>query len=109
MARRIKEQTPAPGSEATMRRIVEELRVGKPNYDLYAAGIAAVTRRQLPQLQSTVVGLGALQSVTFKGVGADESDIYLLKFEKGSLEWRIWLSADGSKLLSAGVRPVAAP
>ena len=70
MARRIKDQTPAPGSEATMRRIVEELRAGKPNYDLYAPGIARVTRQQLPQLQATVVGLGALQSITFKGVGA---------------------------------------
>lgn len=109
MARRIKDQTPAPGSEATMRRIVDELRAGNPNYDLYAPGIARVTRQQLPQLQSTIVGLGALQSVTFKGVGADESDIYQLKFEKGSLEWQIWLSADGSELLSAGVRPVAAP
>ena len=109
MAKRIKEQTPAPGSEATMRRIVEELRAGKPNYDFYAPGLAQVTRQQLPQLQSTLVGLGALQSVTFKGVGTDESDIYQLKFEKGSLEWRIWLSADGSKLLSAGVRPVVAP
>ena len=95
MARRIKDQTPAPGSEATMRRIVEELRVGKPNYDLYAPGIARVTRQQLPQLQSTVVALGALQSISFKGVGRDEADIYQLKFEKGSLEWRIWLSADG--------------
>jgi CubicO group peptidase (beta-lactamase class C family) len=109
MARRIKDQTPAPGSEATMRRIVEELRAGKPNYDLYASGIAQVTRQQLPQLQSTVVGLGALQSLVFKGVGPDESDIYLLKFEKGSLEWRIWLSADGSKLLGAAVHPVASP
>jgi CubicO group peptidase (beta-lactamase class C family) len=109
MARRIKDQTPAPGSEATMRRIVDELRAGNPNYDLYAPGIARVTRQQLPQLQSTIVGLGALQSVTFKGVGADESDTYQLKFEKGSLEWHIWLTADGSKLLGAGLRPVAAP
>lgn len=92
-----------------MRRIVEELRVGKPNYDLRAPGIAQVTRQQLPQLQSTVVALGALQSISFKGVGRDEADIYQLEFEKGSLEWRIWLSVDGSKLLSAGVRPVTPP
>lgn len=109
MARRIKDQTPAPGSEATMRRIVDEVRAGKPNYDLYAPGIAKVTQQQLPQIQATVVRLGAVQSITFKGVGADESDIYQIKFENGSLEWRIWLSADGGKLLSAGVRPVAAP
>ena len=33
-----------------------------------------------------VVGLGALQSLVFEGVGPDESDMYQLKFEK--LEWR---------------------
>jgi len=40
MARRIKDQTPAPGSEAMMRRIVDEVRAGKPDYDLYAPGKA---------------------------------------------------------------------
>ena len=109
MAKRIKDQTAAPGSEATLRRIIDELRVGNPNYDLMAAGLARVTRQQLPQLQSLIVSLGALQSIAFKGVGADESDAYQIKFEKGSLEWHIWLSADGSKLLSSGIRRMASP
>ncbi len=74
-----------------------------------APGLARVTRQQLPQLQSLIVSLGALQSIAFKGVGADESDAYQIKFEKGSLEWHIWLSADGSKLLSSGLRRMASP
>ena len=109
-ARRIKDQTPAPGSEATMRRIVEELRAGNPNYDLYAPGLAQVTRQQLPQLQSTVVAprcaaVGHVQGCRCRSrvrcLSAPSS-------RKRSLEWRIWLSADGSKLLSAGARPVMA-
>ena len=88
-----------------VRRIIEELRAGKPNYDLMNAGIANVTRQQLPQLQASMAQLGALQSITFKGVGPGGADIYQCKFENGSVEYRITLAADG-KLESAGVRPL---
>jgi CubicO group peptidase (beta-lactamase class C family) len=102
--RRFKDQTAAPGSEAALRRMIEELRVGKPDYDLLSPGLGNATRQQLPQLQSMIVGLGALQSVNFKGVGPGGADIYQVKFEKGSLEYRIWLGADG-KTESANLRP----
>jgi hypothetical protein len=69
-----------------------------------SSGLADATREQLPQLQSTVTQLGAIQSVTFKGVGPAGPDIYHVKFEKGSLEWRIWLAPDG-KVESANFRP----
>jgi hypothetical protein len=62
------------------------------------------TRWQLPQLQSMIGGLGALQAVVFKGVGPGGADIFQGKFEKGSLEHRIWLGPDG-KTESANVRP----
>jgi len=104
-AKRFKDQTPYPNGEAVLRRIIEELRAGKPNYDLMNTGIANVTRQQLPQLQSSIVQLGALQSVTFKGVGPGGADIYQCKFENGSVEYRITLGADG-KLESAGLRPI---
>jgi len=103
-AKRFKDQTPAPGSEAAVRRLIEETRLGKPNYDLMSPGMAAATRQQLPQLQSSITQLGALQSVSFKGVGPAGPDIYTAKFENGSLEYRIWLAPDG-KIESANVRP----
>jgi CubicO group peptidase (beta-lactamase class C family) len=103
--KRFKDQTAAPGGEAVLRRLIEEIRVGKPNFDLMSSGLANATRQQLPQLQSSIVALGALQSVTFKGVGPGGADIYTCKFENGSIEYRIWLGADG-KLESANVRPI---
>jgi CubicO group peptidase (beta-lactamase class C family) len=103
-AKRFKDQTAAPGSEAALRKMIEDLRLGKPNYDLMSPGLAEATRQQLPQLQSTIVKLGALQSVTFKGVGPGGADIYQVKFEGGALEYRIWLAPDG-KIDSANVRP----
>jgi bla regulator protein blaR1 len=58
--------------------------------------LARRTRRQLKQQQATIEKLGALQSLTFKGVGPAGPNIYQATFEKGSLEWRIWLNLDGS-------------
>jgi hypothetical protein len=103
--KRFKDQTAAPGSEAAIRRMIEELRTGKPNYDLMGAGLANATRQQLPQLQSMVSGLGAVESVSFKGVGPAGADIYQVKFANGSLEYRVSLGSDG-KVEGANVRPV---
>jgi hypothetical protein len=66
--------------------------------------LANATRQKLPQLQSMITGLDALQSVNFKGVGPAGADIYQLKFEKGSLEYRISLGPDGVTR-GAQVRP----
>jgi len=104
-AKRFKDQTAAPGSEAALRRAIEELRTGKPNYDLMSPGLANVTRQQLPQIQSMIGGLGDLQTVTFKGVGPAGADIYQAKFDKGSLEFRIALG-QGGRVETMGLRPV---
>jgi CubicO group peptidase (beta-lactamase class C family) len=93
--RRFKEQKPAAGSEAAVRRMIEGVAAGKPDYDLMSPGLANLTRQQLTGLQSTFAGFGALQSITFKGVGPGGADIYQVKFEKASIDYRIWLTADG--------------
>ncbi|MBZ5620296.1 MAG: DUF3471 domain-containing protein [Acidobacteriia bacterium] len=105
VAQRFKDQKPQPGSEAALRRNIEELRLGEPKYDLMSPELADVTRRQVPQLKAQITRLGALQSVSFKGVGPGGMDIYEVKFENGSTEWRIVLAADG-KIEGVGVRPL---
>jgi hypothetical protein len=94
--RRVKEQVASPGSEAAVRRLIGELRLGKPNYDLMSSGMARETRRQLTQEQAEIVKLGALQSLSFTRVGPAGPNVYQATFEKGALEWRIWLNLDGS-------------
>ncbi|HXB68382.1 MAG TPA: serine hydrolase [Candidatus Acidoferrales bacterium] len=103
-AKRFKDQTAAPGGETALRQMVEDLGLGKPNYDLMSPGLAEATRQQLPQLQSMISKLGAMQSMVFKGVGPGGADIYSVRFEKGALEYRIWLGVDG-KVESANVHP----
>jgi hypothetical protein len=68
-------------------------------------GLASATRQQLPQIQAMITNLGPLQSVTFKGVGPGGADIYEMKFEKGGLDYRIWMSEAG-KVDTAGMRPL---
>jgi CubicO group peptidase (beta-lactamase class C family) len=103
-AKRFKDQTAAPGSEAALRRMIEELQTGNPNYDLMTPGLADATRQQLPQIMKALSGFGALQSLTFKGVGPGGADIYLVKFASGALEYRIWLAPDG-KIENTNFRP----
>jgi CubicO group peptidase (beta-lactamase class C family) len=104
-AKRIKDQTAAPGSEAALRKMIEDVRLGKPDYASMSPGLAEATRQQLPQLQSDITKLGALQSLTFKSVGPAGPDIYQAKFANGSLEYRIWLAPDG-KIEAANAHPV---
>ena len=103
-AQRYKDQKPDPRSEAALRKIIDGLRTGKPDYDSMSQNLGDATRAQLSRLQPMIADLGAIQSVTFKSVGPAGPDIYEVKFEKGALEYRIWMSADG-KVESANLRP----
>jgi CubicO group peptidase (beta-lactamase class C family) len=93
--RRVKAQVASPGSEAALRRVIDELRRGAPDYDRMSPALARQTRRRVADAQATLAKLGALQSVTFTGVGAAGPDIYRATFAQGTLEWRIWLNPDG--------------
>jgi CubicO group peptidase (beta-lactamase class C family) len=93
--RRVKAQVPSTRSEAAVRRIIDELRLGKPDYDRMSPDLARQTRHQLTEEQATITNLGALQSLTFVRVGTAGPDIYRATFAKGTLEWRIWLSPEG--------------
>jgi CubicO group peptidase (beta-lactamase class C family) len=103
--KRFKDQTPVAGGDAVVRRLIEEVRSGKPNYDLLTSRYAEMMRRQVTEDQATIAQLGALESVTFKGVGPGGADIYTCKFANGSIEYRIWLDADG-KLDNSNIRPL---
>jgi hypothetical protein len=53
-------------------------------------------RRGSGHLQLTLKRLGPLQSVTFEGVGADGSDLYVVKFGMKNTEWEILIGVDGN-------------
>jgi hypothetical protein len=94
-AARVQNQAPTPGSEAALRRLIAAIAIGEPNYGEMSAALADAMRRQLPAAKAAVSSLGAVQSVQFMGVGNQGWDIYNVKQERGSMQWRIALGADG--------------
>ena len=93
---KLKGQLKDPLTEAALRNYISKALAGIPDYDSMIPGLAATTEQQLPDLQTSLRSLGALQSVTFAGVGADGSDLYIVKFDKRSTEWEILIGADGN-------------
>jgi DNA-binding transcriptional MerR regulator len=99
---RIESKQPTPGSENALRRLIEGIRTGEPNYDEMSPALAQLTRKQLPRLQPVSTYLGAIQSIEFQGVGNQGWDVYDVQREHGTSRWRIALGSDG-KILGASV------
>ena len=95
LARKVKEATPTPGSEAALRRQIEAFQQGRPAYGGMSEELAAVTVPQIPGIERQFAALGALQSLSFRGVGAQGWDVYEAKFENGISICRIFLAANG--------------
>jgi BlaR1 peptidase M56 len=88
--------TPLAESEAMLRQYIESLSRGEPIYDRMTSEVAAQTRRALALDQAILTKLGALRAVSFRGVSALGSDVYIAHFANGSAEWRIGLAKDGT-------------
>jgi len=91
-------------TEAPLRKLITGLATGKPDYDAMSPGLADATRAQLAAIQPKLVELGALKSVQYTETGPQGMDIYLVTFEKGALQFRIALDAEG-KIAGAFFRP----
>jgi beta-lactamase regulating signal transducer with metallopeptidase domain len=93
---RFRDQLPAPGSKEAVRRTIEELQGGSPNYERMSLPLAENMRRQLVQLHTMLTALGAAESIYFRGVGPGGYDIYGVKFANGFGEFRLMMGADGT-------------
>jgi CubicO group peptidase (beta-lactamase class C family) len=102
-AKRLKDQTPAPGCVQTATKMIQDLFNGKPDEAMLSPG--APIHRQMTRLQSEVAGFGAIEKIAFQGVGPGGADIYSVKSAKGAWEFRIWLTGDG-KVEQANTRAV---
>jgi hypothetical protein len=101
---KVKSQSPSPGTEAALRRLIDGIIIGKPNYDEMSAVLAEATRQQLPNLQRGLSELRAVESVTFLGVAAQGEDVYSVRHENGASHWRIALDSNGT-ISTAWVTP----
>jgi DNA-binding CsgD family transcriptional regulator len=86
---------PTTGTEAALRRLVAGLASGSPDYDKLSPQFAEVVRRDLPWTHRMFSSMGELKSVTFRGRGAMDDDVYNLVFAKGAVTMSATLDADG--------------
>jgi hypothetical protein len=93
---RIANKTPSPGTEESLRRFIESMQRGQPNYDEMTPPLAAANRSQVSRTGPLMQSLGALKSITFRTVNAQGWDVYDASFEKGRAEFSIApLTSDG--------------
>jgi hypothetical protein len=96
LAARIQINQPTPGTEAAVRRMVARQQAGQePEYELMTPGLAQAAREQSSRAKQMFDALGRVESITFQGVGQQGTDAYIVKYEKGSLIYRIALDAQG--------------
>jgi hypothetical protein len=80
---------PIANGEEMLRQYIDAVTIGRPIYDRMTAEVAEQTRLSLPFDQAILARLGALRAMSFRGVTALDSDIYIAQFANGSAEWRI--------------------
>jgi hypothetical protein len=87
--------TPIAGSDEVLRRHIEAIRSGAPDYDRMTREAAAHAHQLLPRGQAILAKLGALRAMSFRGVTQAGNDAYMVQFANGSAEWQIGLADDG--------------
>jgi bla regulator protein blaR1 len=105
IAERYRKQVAVPGSEQALRRMIEGIESGSPNYPEMSPQLAGGTRTMLNSFQSTEQTLGPIQSIEFKGVNNEGWDQYRVTHTHGASNWQIALDDKGvivGALVNAG-------
>lgn len=95
IAERYRKQVVAPGSELALRRLLEGIQSGSPNYSEMSPQLAGGTRTMLKSFQSTAQTVGPIQSIQFKGVSNAGWDRYQVTYAHGAANWQIALDEKG--------------
>jgi hypothetical protein len=91
----VQRMTPVPGSDEALQQHIEGIRRGAPDYDRMTPEAAAATRQQLPRQQAILARLGAMRTMSFRGVTPADNDVYEVQFANGSAVWQIGLLDEG--------------
>ena len=90
-------QTPTPGSEPALRRLIDAVRMGKCDEHEVAPWFAKLCEETQADLHwgQIYASWGAVQSVEFIRVDYSGGDVYSVRQEHGRSEWMIYLNASG--------------
>jgi hypothetical protein len=91
---KVASQTPYPGSDVALRRFIDGVAKGSPDYHALAPVMAATVRRQLADFRASTA-LGLVVSLKFVGVDDQGNDLYDVTQEQGVARWSIRLGPTG--------------
>jgi CubicO group peptidase (beta-lactamase class C family) len=91
-----REQKPLPGSEATLRKLLEDLDAGTPDYTRMSPELAADIRANLAAIQKELSGFGPISELVFKRVHPDGAAIYRVTGKQAAGDAGIRLGTDGT-------------
>jgi len=91
-----REQKPLAGSEATLRKLFEDLAAGTPDYTRMSPELAAVTRANLATIQKELSGFGPLSELVFQRVNDDGAAVYRVTWKQAAGDAGIRLGTDGT-------------
>jgi hypothetical protein len=94
-------------TEAPLRKFITDMIKGAPDYTTMAQGLADAVRGT-PQAAERIKDLGALKTLAYAETGPGGMDIYNATFEKGALQFRIAMNAEG-KIGGLFLQPAPAP
>jgi hypothetical protein len=95
---RVRRQTPSPGGEAALCRILESVRTGVLDSQQMFPPLAAALEAILPSLQARSARLGQVRSVVFRELNGLGWDVYEVRRERGTEEWLLAIGADGTTM-----------
>ncbi len=90
-----------PGSLAALKRMIEDIGKGKPDYGAMTPAIAEQTRAQLAALQGAVSAAGAPTYFRFAENDPDGADTYEVNCARGQMRWTIALDGSGKIALAS--------
>lgn len=87
--------TPMEGSEAMLRRAIEGVLSGTPDYGQMEPQAAEGTRKGLEQMRARLSALGPLQGLKFREVASFGDDVYEVTFAHGVRQAGVLMAPDG--------------
>jgi hypothetical protein len=88
-------QTPMPGSEAALRRLIDGIRAGEPHYEEMTPWYADLVRHAGYLTRAIYGPRGAVRTIQFRHVDVNGGDVYEVHQEGGFSTWIIFLNSNG--------------
>jgi D-alanyl-D-alanine carboxypeptidase len=101
----VQRTAPLPGSEAALRKLIEDEASGTHDYSIMTAGMANAVRAQARQTRELYSRFGALKSIEYRGAGPQNSDTFTATYDNATVEYRVTLDAEGKMGANFRVMP----